>query len=409
MSRPTHLTVGDADGLLAIRRWVRTYVDQGRLPGALTLVARAGRVELLDVCGMRDVQRGLAIEPDTLFRIHSMTKPVTSVAALLLVERGALHLDDPVAEFVPSFSGLAVNRKGVADAIDPESLRRPMTVRHLLTHTSGLTYGEGNPGAVSRLYREQRTDFDVTDGVLEQVVERLATIPLLFQPGESWNYGVSTDVLGRVVEVASGQTLDVFMREQIFGPLGMTDTSFAVGDAAAGRLAALYEVDADDQLVLVESADDSPYVRDVTTLSGGAGLVSTAHDYLRFAEVLRLGGSVDGVRLLDPSLVRSMTRNQLGDDLAAMGQPTFNETSTHGIGFGLGVSVVVDPARTTWPSSLGEFAWGGYASTAFWVDPVHDLTVVFLTQVMPSDHFAIRHELRALVRRAFTTSSSGLV
>ncbi len=275
-----------------------------------------------------------------------------------------------------------------------------MTVQHLLTHTSGLTYGEGNPGAVSRLYERHRTDFGPQDGPLAEVVERLAGIPLLHQPGTAWGYGVSTDVLGRVIEVASGLPLDRFLDERVLGPLGMTDTSFRVPPEKLGRFAALYEATPDGGLRLLETPSSGPQAGEVTTFSGGAGLVSTADDYFRFAELLRRGGAVDGVRLLEESTVRLMTSDRLGRDLAAMGQATFNETAMDGVGFGLGVSVVVDPSRTAWRSARGEFAWGGYASTAFWVDPEHDATVVFLTQVVPSDRYPIRGELRALVADA---------
>jgi len=387
----------DPVGLAAVRRWMRASVDHGWLPGASTLIARHGQVELFETYGARDLEQMAPLQHDTLFRIYSMTKPVTSVAAMILVERGELGLDDPVQTLIPSFSVLTVNRDGAGDTLEPEPLRVPITVRHLLTHTSGLTYGEGNPGAVSRAYVERRTDFGASDGPLAEVVDRLATIPLLFQPGTSWAYGVSTDVLGRVVEVVSGQPLDAFMHAHIFEPLGMLDTSFQVGPGQVERFAALYEVAEGNRLTCVESPESSPQTGAVSTLSGGAGLVSTASDYLCFAEMLRLGGSLDGVRVLVPQTVHAMVSNQLPGDLAEMGQPTFNETSMDGVGFGLGVAVVVDPSRSIWRSSPGEFAWGGYASTAFWVDPVHDVSVVFMTQVMPSDHYPIRAELRSLV------------
>jgi len=293
-----------------------------------------------------------------------------------------------------------VNRRGTGDELDPVPAETPMTVRHLLTHTSGLTYGEGNPGAVARLYEECRTDFGPDDGPLSEVVERLAAIPLLFEPGTAWGYGVSLDVVGRVVEVASGLPLDRFVEERIVGPLGLVDTGFAVPPEKLGRLAALYEATPDELLALLESPAESPYAGEVSTFSGGAGLVSTAEDFFRIAELLRRGGELDGVRLLREETVRLMTGDRLGRDLSALGQLTFNETATTGVGFGLGVSVVVDPARTAWRSFAGEFAWGGYGSTAFWVDPVHDVTTVFLTQVIPSDRYPLRAELRSLVADA---------
>jgi CubicO group peptidase (beta-lactamase class C family) len=268
-----------------------------------------------------------------------------------------------------------------------------MTIFHLLTHTSGLTYGFGNTGAVARLYEERSTDFAPTDGPLAEVVERLAELPLVHHPGEGWNYGVSTDVLGRVVEVASGLPLDRYFAERILGPLGMTETGFSARTDQALRLASLYG----PGLELLEAAATSPLLGRVTTLSGGAGLVSTIDDYLRFAELLCREGELEGVRLLRGETVREMCRNHLAGDLAAVGLPTTNETIAEGVGFGLGVSVVIDPSRTEWRCSLGEVAWGGYASTAFWVDPVNGLSVVFMTQLLPSSSNRVRGELRELV------------
>jgi CubicO group peptidase (beta-lactamase class C family) len=384
-----------------IRRWMHGYVENGTLPGALTLIAREGEPLFFEGCGTRDLEAGEPIEVDTIFRIYSMTKPVTAAAAMLLVEEGALALDDPVARFVPSFVDLTVNRFGTDDRIEPEPLQTPMTVLHLLTHTSGLTYGEGNPGAVSRIYQDRRTDFGDRDGVLAEVVDRLAGIPLLFQPGTAWNYGVSLDVLGRVIEVASGTRLDRFFRERIFEPLEMVDTGFGIREEQRPRLAALYEATPEDGLALLESPTAAPTEAEVTTFAGGAGLLSTTSDYLRFAEMLRREGELDGVRVLEASTVRTMVANHLPGDLAEMRQETFNETETAGVGFGLGVSVVVDPSRTAWRSFPGEFGWGGYASTTFWVDPEHDVTVIFMTQVIPSDRYPIRGELHALVADAF--------
>jgi len=392
------------EGIRAIEGWMRGYVDAGLLPGALALVARHGNVALLQAYGSRDVERGAPVGDDTIFRIYSMTKPVTAVAALILFEEGALGLDDPVARSIPSFENLTVDRGVSGDRIDAEPLAREMTVRHLLTHTSGLTYGEGTPGAISRLYEQRGTDFGPTDGPLAEIVDRLATIPLLFQPGDAWNYGVSSDVLGRVIEVAAGMPLDVFMRTRIFEPLGMIDTCFALPADKLDRFAALYMPDPGGGLELIETPASSPHVGDVTTFSGGAGLLSTATDYLRFAEMLRRRGELEGVRVLERATVDLMTSNQLPSDLAEMGQASFNETETNGVGFGFGVSVVVDPTRTAWRSSLGESAWGGYASTAFWVDPTNDVTVVFMTQLIPSDRYPIRGELRALVRDALLPS-----
>jgi CubicO group peptidase (beta-lactamase class C family) len=378
-------------GLDRIGAWMRGYVERGELPGASVLLARDGEILFADACGLRDVEAGHPVERDTVFRIYSMTKPITSVAALQLVEAGALGLDDAVSDFIPSFGRLRVNRHGPGERIETEPARRPMTIFHLLTHTSGLTYGFGNTGAVARLYEERSTDFAPTDGPLAEVVERLAELPLVHHPGEGWNYGVSTDVLGRVVEVASGLPLDRYFAERILGPLGMTETGFSARTDQVLRLASLYG----PGLELLEAAATSPLLGRVTTLSGGAGLVSTIDDYLRFAELLCREGELEGVRLLRGETVREMCRNHLAGDLAAVGLPTTNETIAEGVG--LGVSVVIDPSRTEWRCSLGEVAWGGYASTAFWVDPVNGLSVVFMTQLLPSSSNRVRGELRELV------------
>lgn len=381
----------------ALYTWMADYVDTHRFPGALTLVAVDGVVESLVGCGLRDVEAGTPITDDTIFRIYSMSKPVTTVAAMSLIDDGLLGLDDPVSAYIPSFGDLVVNAGGAGDHIRPVPGLRPMTIRHLLTHTSGLTYGEGNPGAVARLYEERRTDFGTDDGTLSEVVDRLATIPLLFEPGSQWNYGVSTDVLGRVVEVAANAALDEVIRHRITEPLGMSDTCFAIHATQRHRLASLYGPSGDGTLELLESGDQSPEQGTVQTFSGGAGLLSTIEDYRRFAQMLLNGGLWEGSWVLSPDAASQMTTNQIPGDLSSFGSATFNETTTAGIGFGFGGSVVVDPGTSAWASSLGEYAWGGYASTAFWIDPVHDLLVVFMTQLIPSDRYPIRGELRQLV------------
>jgi CubicO group peptidase (beta-lactamase class C family) len=395
-----------ADRFDAIRAWLDGHVASGRLPGADLLVAQAGRVLFREYRGLRSVERGAPVERDTIFRIYSMTKPVTAVAALALVEAGALRHDDPVSRYIPSFAALTVNRLGAGERIEAEPAHTPMTVLHLLTHTSGLTYGEGNPGAVARLYERERTDFGPGDGPLAEVVDRLARIPLLFEPGSAWAYGVSSDVLGRVVEIVSGLPLDRFVGETILAPLGMKDTGFRLPPSRSVRLADLYTPGPDGCPRRLEASTDGVYASPAT-LSGGAGLLSTTEDYFRFAEMLRRGGALDEVCILRESTVELMRKNHLAGDLAAMGQPTFSETATDGVGYGLGVSVVVDPVRTAWPSSRGEFAWGGYASTTFWVDPANALTVVFMTQLVPSGRYPIRGELRELVADALDLLPAG--
>ena len=383
-----------------IQPWIQSYLDDGKLPGATVFVARHGKPVYCKSFGLRDLEAKQPMRTDTILRFYSMTKPITTVALLMLYEEGRFQLDDPVAAFIPAFKDLRVYVSGEGDDMVTEPLSAPVTLHHLLTHTSGLTYGFGNEGPIAELYQAQRTDFGNHDGPLESVVERLAKIPLQFQPWQRWNYGVSTDVLGRVVEVISGQPLDRFFKERIFDPLSMVDTGFAVPHDQLHRFAALYECTDADKLSLLEAPATSTMVDSVETFSGGGGLASTLDDYFRFTEMLRCKGELDGERLLGRKTVEYMTCNHLPGDLADMGQPVFTETSYEGIGFGLGVSVMLNPARAKVMGSAGEFAWGGYASTAFWVDPVEDMTVIFLTQLIPSSAYPIRRELRVLTYQA---------
>ncbi len=385
-----------------MKPWIQTYLDAGKLPGATIFVARHGKAAYCKTFGLRDVEANLPMQTDTIFRFYSMTKPITAVALLMLYEEGLFQLDDPVSKFIPGFKDLRVYVSGKGEDMVTEPLCQPMTLHHLLTHTSGLTYGFGEEGPIPELYRTQHTDFDDQDGPLEAVVERLAKIPLQFQPGKRWNYGVSFDVLGRVVEVVSGHPLDRFFQERIFKPLNMMETGFAVPHDKLHRFAALYERTEEENLSLLEAPGKSTLVDTVETFSGGGGLVSTLNDYFRFTEMMRRKGQLDGVRLLGRKTVEYMTCNHLPGDLADMGQPVFTETSYEGIGFGLGVSVMLDPARAKVMGTPGEYAWGGYASTAFWIDPREDMTVIFLTQLIPSSAYQIRRQLRVLTYQALT-------
>jgi CubicO group peptidase (beta-lactamase class C family) len=393
----------DADRLRRIDRHFAEYVDDGRLPGWLLVVARGGRIVHLGTYGSRDVEAGLPIELDTVFRIYSMTKPVTSVAAMMLYEEGAFELKDPVSRFIPAFDDVRVFREGSSLKPVTEAATEPVRIWHLLTHTSGLTYGFHYAHPVDAMYRAAGFEWASPPGMdLAACCDAWAGLPLLFQPGAEWNYGVSTDVLGRVVEVASGRSLDEFFRERIFGPLGMPDTAFSVPGADAARLAALYTPDPTTGRavrldVLGNLASHPP-----DALSGGSGLVSTAADYHRFTQMLLGEGELEGVRLLGTRTVRYMTRNHLpgGADLEAFGRPLFSETTFDGVGFGLGFSVVEDPVKNKVLSNAAEYAWGGAASTAFWVDPVERLTALFFTQLLPSSSHAIRPQLKQLVYQA---------
>lgn len=392
----------DPDRLARILPWMQRWVDEGKFPGAQTLIARHGQVVYCDQVGQRDIEAGLPWERDTIARIYSMTKPITSVALLMLYEEARCHLDTPVDAFIPEFKDRQVLIDGATalDQVRPAQAR--MTLHHLLTHTSGLTYSF-NEDLLAGAMLEQKLDFGVKKHTLSDTVARLAKLPLGFDPGSRWNYGVSTDVLGRVVEVISGQSLADFFAERILGPLGMTDTAFGVTEDRLDRFAACYVKTDEDPLQLMDTPLKTPYAADRVHLhSGGGGLVSTIDDYLRFAELLRGKGALGDVRLLAPKTVEMMTMNALPGDLASMGQPVFSEVSFDGVGFGLGVSVTLNPGLAKTASSVGDFGWGGMASTMFWVDPAMDMVTIFMTQLVPSSAYPNRKELRAMAYGALT-------
>jgi CubicO group peptidase (beta-lactamase class C family) len=393
----------DAGRLGRIDRHFARYVDDGRLAGWLALVSRRGQVVHLGTAGQRDQEAGLPVELDTLWRIYSMTKPVTSVAAMMLHEEGAFELKDPVHRYIPSFRDVKVYRSGSAlnPALEPAS--EPIRIWHLLTHTAGLTYGFHHAHPVDAMYRKAGFEWGTPPGMdLASCCDAWAELPLVHQPGREWNYSVATDVLGRVVEVVSGTTLDRFFAERILEPLGMTDTAFWVDDADAERLAALYAaVPGMRQAVRYDAMGDAIRTRPAAP-SGGGGLASTAGDYHRFTQFLLNGGELDGVRLLGTRTLRYMTRNHLpgGVDLEAFGRKLFAETTFDGVGFGLGFSVTDDPVKGKVPGSAGEYGWGGAASTAFWVDPAEGIVAIFMTQLLPSSTHPIRPQLKQLVYQA---------
>ncbi len=387
--------------LARISGWMKGWVDSGKLPGLLVAVMRRGELAFAETYGKADVERNKPVRPDTIYRIYSMTKPLTSTAIMMLYEEGRFQLDDPISNFVPAFRNPRVYAGGSRGKIDTTPAEREITFRDLLSHTSGLTYGfmESNP--VDALYRaKDGVDFQTATTSLKQVVEKLATFPLIAQPGKAWNYSVSTDVLGYLVEVISGQPFETFLVEKVLKPLGMTDTDFHVPQAKHDRFAANYAVGAGGKLDLIDDPGKSRYLAPRTVNSGGGGLVSTASDYLRFCKFMLNKGCIDGVRLLGKKTVELMTMNHLGGDMADMGMPRFSESPYYGIGFGLGFSVMIDPAKAQILGTPGEYAWGGAASTAFWCDPAEDMAVVMLTQLMPSSTYPIRRELRVLSYQA---------
>ena len=404
ISRPEDVGLS-APRLARIGRLIRAYVDDGKLPFAAITVMRKGQVAYSDIHGRRDLETGQPAIADGLYRIYSMTKPVTTVAAMTFFEEGRFLLDDPVATYLPGLARQLVHVTGPYDAMQLAEPTSAPTIRQLMNHTAGYTYGQFDPGPVGRAMRRARADFGDNGETLATVVDRLADVPLCFHPGTAWNYGVATDVLGRVVEVIAGKPLEQVFRERIFAPLNMEDTFFGVPDDKANRFCSLYAKTEDTPLKLVETAAGSRFREPVAMHSGGGGLVSTMADYLRFTEMLRRGGALGEARILGRKTVNLMMQNHLPGDMASMGQATFSEMPMAGIGFGLGGAILLDPARSRIFGSAGEFAWGGMASTTFWIDREEEISVVFMTQLIPSSSYPIRQELRILVYQALVDCS----
>jgi CubicO group peptidase (beta-lactamase class C family) len=351
------------------------------------------------VYGWRDREAALPVEPDTIWRIASMTKSVVSVAAMTLWEEGVFELTDPISKWIPSFADVRVYDKGVGRTLTTVPATEPIRVWHLFTHTSGLTAGFLYNSAVDALYREAGYEFGAPPHPsIAECCDDWAALPLLFNPGSRWGYGVSHDVLGRLVEIWSGQTLDAAIASRVCEPLGMTDTGFWCDAARGDRLAAMYMLGPDSKAIPVPApgvSDGPPAI-----LSGGGGLISTAADYSRFACMLGNRGVFGGARVLAPRTVDLMTTNHLSSDLGELSTGGFAETVFDGVGFGLGVGVNIDPIKQHSVSSPGEFFWGGVYSTAFWVDPVDELVCVFMTQLMPSGSLPLRPQLRQMVKSA---------
>ena len=407
--------------LKRITSWLEAQVSSNRLAGCSALVARHGEIVYQQSTGQSDVEAGKAFADDTIVRAFSMTKPITTVAAMMLYEEGAFQLDDPIARYLPEFLNTPVWAGGNAPLEDTSSQETPITVRQIMTHTSGLTYGFMQTNVVDAAYRKAGIGgpSDITN--LQAWVKKAAEIPLVSQPGSQWNYSISTDVLGRLVEVWSDLSLEQFFHERIFAPLKMVDTGFHVREENRPRFSALYSPLSGDGMSSVaksgdpfaekktgiklqESSDKSRYFEPAEIFSGGGGLVSTLADYGRFCQMLLNGGVLDEHRVLGRKTVAYMRTNQLpnNSDMAAMGQPVWSETSYDGIGFGLGFAVVLDPVKAHIITSVGEHHWGGAASTFFWIDPEEDLYVIFLTQLIPSSTYPIRRELRTRVYQAIT-------
>ena len=377
------------------------YVENRRLPGWLVTVARGGELAWTGRGGHRDRENGLDVTDDTIWRIYSMTKPLTSIGAMMLYEEGRFDLNDDVGQWIDALANPRVYVSGPASSPVTAPATSPVRVHHLLTHMSGLTYGFNYVHPVDAIYRAKGYDFGFPKGAdLERAVEDWGSSPLLFEPGSRWNYSVATDVLGRLIEIWSGQTLDVFFRERILDPLAMTDTDWYCPEKKLDRLAMLYVPASGENVPVGDLARGA--TRWPKVLGGGGGLVSTAGDYQRFMTMLLRGGELDGVRLVSSRTLALMTENHLpGDaDIESLATDSFSESDYAGVGFGLGFSVVSDRRKNKSLASEGTFAWGGAASTAFWVDPVEELTVGFYTQLLPSGTYPIRRELQQLVYQA---------
>lgn len=372
-----------AERLSRISETLSPYVENDEIAGLMTMVYRRGEVAHFETYGQRDLQTNALMTKDTLFRIYSMTKPITTVAALMLYEEGHFLLGDPVAEYLPAFEDVTVYDTTAGGRPTEVPVRRPITIRDLMTHTSGLTYGVFGNTPVDSMYTE--VGILDNDRTLAAAVDTLGTLLLLHQPGETWHYSVSTDVLGRLVEVISGQSLDAFFQTRIFEPLGMDDTMFEVPSDEMDRFATNYTVGQDGSLVVQDRKQDSEFAAPVKFLSGGGGLVSTMDDYLRFARMLLNGGAVDGTRLLGPKTVDLMTRNHL------------DGTHEPGWGFGLGVQVCTDLAEAQTLGSEGMYGWSGAANTFFFVDPKEELIGMVWTQLFPHGRYPIGPTFRVNV------------
>ena len=401
--------------------WLEEQIATERLAGASVLISRHGSVAFFEARGLADQASARSFTRDTIVRLYSMTKPVTTVAAMMLYEEGRFQLDDPVARYLPEFASTEVWAGGEAPLSETVPVATPMTVRHLMTHTSGLTYGFMQTNVVDAAYREAELDFPGGPGPLDAQIRRLAEIPLICQPGSEWNYSVSIDVLGRLVEIWSGVDLDTFFRERLFEPLDMHDMGFHVAAENHERFAACYSPASGGDLSNVGRAPDlaaqaartgglklqdpvqgSAFRAPASVFAGGGGLTGSMRDYVRFCQMLMNGGELEGARILSPKTIHYMRRNHLPEnrDMAAMGQPVWSETSYDGIGFGLGWAVVIDPVKAQIITSVGEHHWGGAASTFFWLDPEEELFVILLTQLMPSSTYPLRRELRQRVYQA---------
>jgi CubicO group peptidase (beta-lactamase class C family) len=379
----------------------RSYIAPRKIAGCQTVVSRGGEVAYFRSQGVMRLNTGEPMVDDAIFRIYSMTKPITSVALMTLFERGLVGLQDPISRWIPEFADVKVKEKGPDGErrlVDPV---RPVQVRDVLSHTGGLSYGNALAGLLGTAPSgEEATMGGLAPAgtTLETLMPRIAAMNLSYQPGTAWMYSLSTDVCARLVECISGLPYDEYLQQTILGPLGMVDTGFFVPEDQVHRMTTCYRRRPDKTLAITDSQERSRYTSKPALLSGGGGLVSTAADYLRFTQMLTNGGELDGVRVLGRKTLDLMTANHLADDktLASLAIGAFSETAYEGIGFGLGFAMTLDAVASSSPGA-GDFYWGGAASTIFWVDPVEDLSVVFMTQLLPSATFNFRGQLKSIV------------
>lgn len=391
----------DKGRLVRLKQWMQRYVDTGRWPGGAVLVARHGELAFFDCAGYADVEAKRPWQRDLIARIYSMTKPVTAVALMMLYEEARVHLDDPVEAYLPEFKNAQLLIPGATSLDQTVPVKTKITIHHLLTHTSGLSLFT-NPGLLGEAYAKEKLGLALAYGGLDKMVRRIAELPLEWEPGRKWQYSTGSDVIGRIVEVVSGMTLDKYFATRIFEPLGMTDTGFSVPESEISRFPPLYEATVGG-MALHEAPEVSAWRQGrVDTFCGGGGLVGTIDDYWRFAEMLRAGGVLNGERILSPRTLSLAARNHLPGDLASMATEVWAETQFDGVGFGLLGSVVLDPAKAQISAQVGDYGWGGAAGTFFWVSPVDDMVVVLFTQLLPSSAIPVRKELRALVHGALT-------
>jgi CubicO group peptidase (beta-lactamase class C family) len=382
--------------LARITALARRYVDEGKLAGIVTMIARHGKIVHFETAGKQNLETDAPVTRDTLFRIYSMSKPITAVAAMILYEEGKFQLTDPVSKFLPELKDLKVLKDGEEKPAESE-----MNMQQLLTHTAGFSYTFSTSDPVDKRYRDDKL---LSSKNLDEFIKKLATIPLRYEPGSRWHYSVAVDVTGAVIERISGQRFDRFLKERIFAPLKMEDTFFDVPESKLSRFGALYRWNTEERKLAVLPAAEYPIYRNTTFFSGGGGLVSTAMDYMRFAEMLRNGGKLEGVRILSPKTIELMTMDHLP---AALKPRTSGESTTAGpgssagSGFGLGFGVITDVAKNGVVGSVGEYSWSGAAGTTFWVDPREEIVAVVMVQLMQSP-WPLRRELKVLTYQALT-------